>query len=72
MKLDIKGFFMSIDRKLATDLVCRFVAERYAEYDVTTLLYLLRVSLMAAPENNCKRVGDVSQYLQYRKSITIL
>jgi len=60
MKLDIKGFFMSIDRKMATDLVCRFVAERYTEADATTLLYLLRVSLMAEPENNCKRVGDLS------------
>lgn len=71
MKLDIKGFFMSINREFATDLVCRFVEERYHEADADTLLYLLRVSLTTEPEKYCRRVGDVSlwQHIPTHKSL---
>lgn len=71
MKLDIKGFFMSIDRQRICDKVLQFVAERYHEDDVNTLLFLLRKVLLNAPEKKCTRRGDVSlwRYIKPHKSL---
>ena len=59
MKLDIKGFFMSIDRQRICNKVVSFVADRYHEEDADTLLFLLQKVLLNAPEMNCARRGDV-------------
>lgn len=71
MKLDIKGFFMSIDRRRICDKVSRFVADRYHEDDAQTLLFLLRKVLLNAPENNCTRRGDLSlwRHIKPHKSL---
>lgn len=71
MKLDIKGFFMSIDRQRICDKVSRFVAERYHEEDADTLLFLLQKVLLNAPEKNCQRKGDLSlwRYIKPHKSL---
>lgn len=71
MKLDIKGFFMSIDRQRICDKVLQFVAERYHEDDANTLLFLLRKVLLNAPEKKCTRRGDVSlwRYIKPHKSL---
>ena len=71
MKLDIKGFFMSINREMAANIASEFVANNYHESDVDTLQYLLRVSLMAAPEQHCRRVGDIDlwQHIPHHKSL---
>lgn len=71
MKLDVKGFFMSIDRQRICDKVVRFVEERYHEDDAKTLLFLLRKVLLNAPEKNCTRRGDVSlwRYIKPHKSL---
>lgn len=53
MKLDVKGFFMSIDRQRICDKVSRFVADRYHEDDADTLQFLLQKVLLNAPEKNC-------------------
>ncbi len=71
MKLDIKGFFMSIDRRRICDKVARFVAERYHENDADTLLFLLRKVLLNAPEKNCIRKGDITlwRHIKPHKSL---
>lgn len=71
MKLDIKGFFMSIDRKHICGKVVRFVKERYHEDDVETLLFLLRKVLLNAPEKNCARRGDIQlwRHIKPHKSL---
>ena len=71
MKLDIKGFFMSIDRRRICDKVSRFVADRYHEDDAQTLLFLLRKVLLNAPEKNCTKRGDLSlwRYIKPHKSL---
>ena len=71
MKLDIKGFFMSIDRQRICDKVLQFVAERYHEDDTNTLLFLLRKVLLNAPEKKCTRSGDISlwRYIKPHKSL---
>jgi hypothetical protein len=66
MKLDLKAFYMSIDRQLVTDKAIRFVDDGNS-----TLSYLLGVMLGRAPENDCIRCGDTSlwQYLPQHKSL---
>ena len=71
MKLDIKGFFMSIDRQRICDKVVSFVTDRYHEEDADTLLFLLQKVLLNAPERNCVRRGDVSlwRHIKPHKSL---
>lgn len=71
MKLDIKGFFMSIDRQRICDKVSRFVADQYREADADTLLYLINKVLLNAPEDNCIKRGDLTlwKHIKPHKSL---
>lgn len=71
MKLDIKGFFMSIDRKRICNKVIAFVADKYNEEDADALLFLLRKVLLNAPEYNCQRRGNVKlwRHIKPHKSL---
>lgn len=71
MKLDIKGFFMSIDRQRICDKVSRFVADQYREVDADTLLYLINKVLLNAPEGNCEKRGDLTlwKHIKPHKSL---
>lgn len=55
MKLDIQGFFMSINKKMLYDCVCQFVDRHYKGSDVPLLLYMLRKTIFNRPELNCVR-----------------
>lgn len=58
LKYDLKGFFMSINRKMVTDKLCRFIWERYKGDDIETLIYLTRITLLNSPADNCIMQGD--------------
>ncbi len=58
LKYDLKGFFMSINRKMVTDKLCRFIRERYKGDDIETLIYLTRITLLNSPADNCIMQGD--------------
>lgn len=66
MKLDLKGFYMSIDRRLVTDRALCFVGDGNS-----ALRYLLGVMLGRSPEVDCIRCGDTSlwQHLPPHKSL---
>ena len=66
MKLDLKGFYMSIDRRLVTDRALCFVGDGNS-----ALRYLLVVMLGRSPEVDCIRCGDTSlwQFLPSHKSL---
>lgn len=68
---DLSGFFMGIDREDATNKICRFIDDRYFEEDKKTLLWLLRVIITHAPENDCRRFGTQEEWdrLPKRKSL---
>lgn len=71
MKVDIKGFFMSIDRQRICDKVTAIVAEHYSAEDKDALLFLLRRVLLNAPEKHCRRCGDLSlwRHIKPHKSL---
>jgi len=55
MKLDLSGFFMSIDKQILARLIDRFILDRYADEDIEDLRYLCRVVIFHQPEKNCER-----------------
>lgn len=55
MKLDIKSFFMSIDKKLLYQCMERFVMTYYHAADQQLLLWLIRVTIFHRPELDCER-----------------
>ncbi len=55
MKLDIRGYFMSIDKQRLFDCVRRFLEPRYPQNDLPMLLYMLRKTIFNRPELGCVR-----------------
>ena len=53
IKLDLQGFFMSIDKKMLADMLDGFIVERYKGGDVDDVRWLTRVVVMNCPEKNC-------------------
>lgn len=53
MKIDIKGYFMSIDKDRVFDCIRQFLHERYEGNDLPLLLYLLRKTIYNRPERDC-------------------
>lgn len=72
MKLDLQGFFMSINKKMLADMVDAFVVENYHnEADKDTLRFLCRTVVLHEPEKNCERHSPASywDYLPSNKSL---
>lgn len=55
MKLDIQGFFMSIDKAMLSRMVDEFILEKYNEDDKDDVRYICRTIIMHEPQNNCER-----------------
>lgn len=55
LKLDLKGFFMSIRRTMLADMVDKFIVDHYDGYDKEDLRYVCRVVILHEPEHNCER-----------------
>lgn len=55
LKLDIKSFFMCINKTLLWNGLNEFITTHYHGSDIHTLLYLTEVTLMNDPSKNCRR-----------------
>ena len=56
MKLDLQGFFMSIDKQILYELLDKFILERYDEPDdIDDLRFLCKTVILHCPEKNCER-----------------
>ena len=53
MKVDIKGFFMSIDKQLMAAEIDRFIVDYYEGEDKEDLRYLCRLFIMHEPQRDC-------------------
>ena len=71
MKLDLQGFFMSIDKALLADLIDRFTLQYYTGSDIEDLRYLCRTVVLHCPEKNCERHSPLSywEHLPANKSL---
>ena len=55
LKLDLQGFFMSINKRMLADMLDAFIAEKYTGEDVEDLRYLSKTAILHCPEKNCER-----------------
>lgn len=62
LKYDLSGFFMSINREMVTEKLCRFIRERYKGEDLETLIYLTQVTLLNSPADDCVIKGNREQW----------
>ncbi|MCD8310261.1 MAG: hypothetical protein LUB83_03480 [Prevotellaceae bacterium] len=70
-KLDIEGFFMSIERRMMARMIDRFILEYYHGADIDDLRYLCKVVTIHAPEKNCVRRSPLEywSHLSRNKSL---
>lgn len=70
-KLDLQGFFMSINKQMLADKLDRFILRKYKGEDIDTLRYLCATVIMHKPENNCERRSPASlwSFLPPNKSL---
>ena len=55
MKLDLQGFFMSIDKSMLARMIDKFIVKYYKGNDSDDLRYLCQVVVLHCPEKNCER-----------------
>lgn len=55
MKMDLRGFFMSIDKILLRDMLLDFITEHYSGDDKDDILWLTEKIVMHKPEKDCVR-----------------
>ncbi|MFA6769437.1 MAG: reverse transcriptase domain-containing protein [Parabacteroides sp.] len=55
LKLDLKSFFMSIDKSLMARLIDEFIVKYYKGGDIEDLRYLSQIVVLHHPENNCEK-----------------
>ena len=54
-KIDISGFFMSIDKEILLDMLLPFIRENYQGDDLDTFLWLTEVTIRHLPQELCER-----------------
>ena len=53
MKVDIKGFFMAIDKQMLYDGICQMINKYYHQDDIEQLLWLIHTVIFNRPEKGC-------------------
>lgn len=66
--LDLKGFFMSIIKRMLADMIDEFIVENYEGPDKEDLRFLCRVVILHRPEENCERHSPASYWDHLDKS----
>ncbi|MBP3346876.1 MAG: RNA-directed DNA polymerase [Alphaproteobacteria bacterium] len=71
LKLDIRSFFMSIDKNILYRMLFEFISEKYHEPDKYVILRLVKQIVFYNPEDNCVIKGKRSDWngLPYYKSL---
>ena len=62
LKMDIKSFFMSMDKPLLYKRLVAFLDEKYQGRDKSLLFELIRKVIFNAPEENCCIKGQLSDW----------
>ena len=71
MKLDLQGFFMSIDKSMLAQMIDDFIAKYYKGSDIDDLRYLCQIVVLHCPEKNCERHSprEMWEHLPANKSL---
>lgn len=71
MKLDLKGFFMSISKRMAYNMVDKFIVENYKGSDIEDLRYVCKIIILHEPEKDCeiRSPANLWEHLPENKSL---
>lgn len=71
MKLDLQGFFMSIDKSMLAQMIDDFIVKYYQGSDIDDLRYLCQIVVLHCPEKNCERHSprEMWEHLPANKSL---
>ncbi len=71
MKLDLKGFFMSINKPMMAKMIDDLIVERYKGDDIDDLRFICKVITLHKPEDDCERHSPMEywSYLPKNKSL---
>lgn len=58
LKLDLQGFFMSIDKAILRDRLRTFIFNNYTDEDISEIWRLIEMIIMHNPEHKCIIKGD--------------
>lgn len=62
MKLDVQGFFMSINQKILYENIKKMICARYRFADKSLILHLVRLIVFNRPQDKCIRRGCLSNW----------
>lgn len=70
-KLDLQGFFMSINKVMLAGMIDKFILECYKGDDIEDLRFLCRVVILHSPEKSCERHSPLHywDFLPVNKSL---
>ena len=68
LKMDMKGFFMSLSKNILVEKVHKFIDEKYFADDADALKWLVEVILRDNPEKHCFLKSDISMWDDLDKS----
>lgn len=61
-KFDLEGFFMSLDKALAWEMMEIFLTEEYKGDDLECLLYVTRTIIFHCPQDDCRRRSPIEYW----------
>ena len=62
LKMDIRSFFMNIDKNVLYKMLYQFLEEKYKASDKEIILKLIKQIIYNNPENNCRIKGKISDW----------
>ena len=62
LKIDIKGYFMNINRKILLELSRKILLKNKTQYDYEFVDYLLEMIINSNPMDNCNVLGELSDW----------
>ena len=68
MKLDLKGFFMSINKQMMHEMVDDFIVQNYKGSDIEDLRYVCKVITLHKPENDCEMRSPLESWSHLPKN----
>lgn len=71
MKIDLKGFFMSINKPMMAKMIDNLIVNQYKGSDIEDLRFICKVITLHKPEENCERHSPMEywNYLPKNKSL---
>ncbi len=71
LKIDIKGYFMNINRNILVELCRKTLSKHKNQFDESFVGYLLETIINANPMENCNVLGNIEDWnnLPYEKSL---